>query len=384
MSAGSPHKRRSIFSTVTALSFSGRQEQDCIDYVAKRSASTEIVPISDEAQLTLTADGRLSESGYRFNVLGFISVCRAISTGLSRLFGEISGELPSRLVDIEACSIPSAVSIYNESLRVRFDSLRERSILVDHNERVIDGFLGLNHKLLDNSVFLELIQNERTAKTTETNFYRAELVGRELKVYILDPATRRTDIYTDPEHTFAAGWYFCNREDSGNSVRAVPCLYTRFGVAIAAEKQKQRLAHVGTDLAGRAGRLIASTLDQSFDFDELQKRVHALIEFKLGFTDVTAEFAGVSKKWSAYLVSAGIPKDMAKAIVKNAAMVGSDIVPRNPLDVYTKKVLVTRSGYDLVCAVLRYARNQPTHMREKMQAVGMSMLLPTAKKQFGV
>jgi len=379
--SGLPHHRRSMFSSIVALSFSVQQEQACADYLLKRSASTELVPISDAAQLTLTADGRLSESGYRFNLLGFNAVCIAIAGGLGRLFGEISGESASKFMDAEECSVPSAVSIYNEALRVRFESLRERSLLVDHQSRVIDGFLGLNHKLLDNSEFFEMIRNQMTTNEPDARFYRAELVGRELRVYIIDPSTRRTDIYSDAAHTFATGWYFCNREDAGNAVRALPCLYTRFGLALSDSGRNQRIVHVGTDLVGRTGALISQTFEKRIDLDELKTRVRALQQLKLGFTDDTEEFEGVCKKWSSYLIGYGVQKDMAKLIAKNSAMVGADIQPRNPLDVYTRKVLLDRTGYDLICSVLRHARNQPTSFRDKLQTVALELLLPKKKKQ---
>jgi hypothetical protein len=376
-------KQRSIFVPVTALSFAQSQERDCVDLIARRSAHTELVPLSDVEQLTLTAAGKFVENGYRFNALGFISVCDAIVPGLHRVFGELSGESPSKFIDADSYNLPAAVSIYNEALRVRFEGLRERNLLVDHNDRVIDGFLGLNHKLLDNSVFLEVIQNARAARPDDTNFYRAELVGRELRVYILDPASRRTDVHANPEHVFASGWYFCNREDSGNSVRAIPCLYTRFGVALRLESTKNRLAHVGTDLTGRAERLVGKTFNQTIDMSDVANRVNALLQFKLGFTDKKSDFDAAVKKWTTYLVNFGLSKDVAKTIVRNSAMVGADIEPRNPLEVFTGKVMAERNGYDLVCSVLKHARNQPTHVREKIQTVGLALLLPTTKKQFG-
>jgi hypothetical protein len=376
--SGLPNRRRSIFAPVVALSFSAQQEQECADYMLKRSASTELVPISDEAQLTLTADGRLSESGYRFNLLGFTAVCNAISGGLSRVIGEISGESPSRFMASGDYSVPSAVSIYNEAMRVRFESLRERNLMVDHQARIVDGFLGLNHKILDNSDFLGLIQNEMASNVPAARFYRGELVGRELRVYILDSSTRRAG---DSDQMFAAGWYFCNREDTGNSVRALPCLYTKFGVALGAISRKQRIAHVGTDLVGRTGALVSRTFEQTIDMDSLKSRLFALKKFRLGFTDDTNEFETVCKKWTTYLIGHGIMKDIARHISKNAAMVGADLNPRDPLDVYTKKVLVERTGYDLICSILRHARNQPTYLREKLQAVAMELLLPTKKKK---
>ncbi len=341
--------------------------------------------MSDAAQLTLTADGRLLETGYRFNVLGFTAVCAAISGGLIRVFGEISGESPSKLLSSSEYSIPSAVSIYNEAMRVRFELLRERNLLVDHGARVIDGFLGLNHKLLCNSDFFEAIKNEMESNVPEAQFYRAELVGRELRVYTLDTSNKWSVTLNGGEHTFASGWYFCNREDSGQSVKALPCLYTRFGIALGSTGRKNSLVHAGSDILGRASAMISKTFEHQIDLEPLQSRIFALRKFKLGFSDVPDEMELATKKWIAYLVNHGAPKEIAKQVVRNSAVVGADITPRDPLDVYTKKVLTERTGYDLICSVLRNARNQPTYFREKLQAIALELLIPTKKrKQFGV
>lgn len=367
---------QSVFAQIVALSFSARQETECLEFLQKRSAATELITLSDEAQLRLAADGRLIETGYRFNLLGFFSVCRAISSGLSRVFGEISGLTPSKLAANESCSIPAAVGIYNTSLRIRFELLRERSILVDHSARSVDGFLGLNHKFLDNAIFLETILAAMREQQPTAVFHRAELVGRELRVYILDAATRRSDIYTNPAHTFATGWYFCNREDSGNAVKALPCLFTKFGVAIDEQNNRRRVIHAGADLIGRATDLVRATYAKKTDLDKIRERVIALSGQSLGFGEEGAEFSAIVKKWTNYLVRFGVPREMAAVIAKNAGTVGKDLEPRDPLDIFTKKVLTERTGYDLVCATLRYARTLPSNHREKIQSVGMTLLLP--------
>lgn len=367
---------QSVFAQIVALSFSARQENECVTFLQKRSDSSDLITISDESQLRLAADGRLIETGYRFNLLGFFSVCRAISGGLSRVFGEVSGLTPSKLYALDACNVPAAVSIYNTALRVRFELLRERTLLVDNSTRSVDGFLGLNHKFLDNAIFLETILAAMREQQPSAIFQRAELVGRELRVYILDQDTRRTDVYTDPAHTYATGWYFCNREDSGNAVKALPCLFTKFGVAIDESGARKRVIHAGSDLIGRATDLIRSTYFKKIDLNIVRERVAALNGQPLGFEDGGPAFSETVKKWTNYLVRFGIPREMAAVIAKNAGVVGKDLEPRDPLDVFTKKVLAGRTGYDLVCSTLRYARNLPSNHREKVQSVGMALLLP--------
>lgn len=360
---------RSIFAPILALSFSAKQEQDCVDFIAKRNENLEIVPISDEAQILLQADGRIFDTNYRFNAISFAAVCNAISGGLHKVFGEISGEAPSKLAHADLWNIPAAVGIYNAALRVRFEILRERSLFLDHGSRVVDGFIGLNHKFLDNSGFLALIRSRMAAAKPTAAFHRAELVGRELRLYYIDTASRCNDIYSNPNHTFASGWYFCNREDSGNSIRTIPCLYTRFGLALLPDNKKYRLVHVGADLVGKAEAAIAHAIDYSFDMPGLRRRVQKLVDRKLGFTDNKSDFDQTAKKWATYLLQRGISKPVSAAIAKNAGLVGADLVPVDPVFAFSAEVLTKRSLYDLVCAICRYARNQPTLDRERLQAV---------------
>lgn len=377
----SPAVPRSIFAPIVALSFSAQQEQDCVDFIAQRNENLEVVPISEESQLLLKADGSLSEGGYRFNSISFTAICNAVSGGLSRVFGEVSGEMPTKLSYSDLWNIPAAVSIYNTALRVRFEALRERSLLVDHSSRVIDGFIGLNHKFLDNATFFAMVRDRVARMKPNARFHRAELVGRELRLYYVDPTTRRTDIHKDKNHSFAGGWYFCNREDSGNSIRTIPCLYTKFGLALLQDNRKYRLVHVGADLVGKTETAVGKALDYEFDMDELQKRVKYLTEQSLGFTDNKADFDVVVKKWAAVLFQRGINKPANELIARNAGIVGADLVAKSPLVAFSHEVLTQRSIYDLVCAICRYARSQPTVEREKLQATAMEFLVPVGAKK---
>lgn len=372
---------RSIFAPIVALSFSAQQEQDCVDFITRRNENLEVVPISDEAQLLLKGDGCLLENSYRFNAISFTAVCNTISGGLSRVFGEISGEMPTKLTYADLWSVPAAVSIYNTALRVRFEALRERSLLVDHNAKVVDGFIGLNHKFLDNVTFFSVVRERVAHVRPAAHFQRAELVGRELRLYYIDPTTRRTDIHENSSHSFAAGWYFCNREDSGNSIRTIPCLYTKFGLALLPDNRKYRLVHVGSDLVGKTETAVSKSLAYEFDMNALRQRVTYLTEQFLGFTDNKGDFDANVKKWASFLLQRGVNKPDNELIAKNAALVGSDLVPASPLTAYSREVLTKRTIYDLVCAICRYARNQPTIEREKLQAAAMEFLVPKNGKK---
>lgn len=371
---------RSIFAPVVAFSFAADQLEECRSFLEARSASTESVPIVEEPQLVMGPDGRILENGYRFNTVGFGALTSALSVGLSQLFNELSGENVRQLKMLgRSTDIAAAVSIYNTTLRVRFDALRERNLLVNHREHAVEGFLGLNHRLLDNSVFLETVTNELNDKQPQAEFFRAELLGRELRLYFIDPKSRRTDIYTDPRHTFAAGWYFSNREDAGNAIRASTCLYTKFGAALSKSGSGGRLNHTGADLVGRTAILAGHIAERAIDMDFVAKRVQELCRLSLDFSPDKTTMDAATDKWVAYLMKFKVPREDAKQIVKNAAVVGADTEPRDPIAIYTKEVLRTRTAYDLFCAILRCSRGQYHVLRDLLQTTALQLLLPELK-----
>jgi hypothetical protein len=376
------HNAGSIFAPVSAFAFTAAQFEDCKEFLATRAANTEIVPVVDEAQLSMTADGRLSENGYRFNAIGFAALSNSLSSGLNVLFTELSGE-NMRGVQIaeRATDVAAAVNIYNVTLRIRFEALRERSLLVNHREQSVEGFLGLDHRLLENSTFLNIVTNELFDKQPQAEFSRAELVGRALRLYFINPATRRTDIYSDPRHTFAAGWCFSNREDVGNAIHASTCIYTRFGIAVEPPHAAARLAHMGADLSGRTAILISRTAEKEIDMNLVAKQIQRLAQLPLGFSDDKTTNDAAHASWIANLLKFKIAKDEAKRVVKNASTVGADLAPRDPLDAYSKETLAARNGYDLFCSILRCSKNQYHGIRDALQTTAMKLLIPTKKTE---
>jgi len=377
---GAISRKRSIFAPVTALAFGANQFDDLKQFLAKRSENTEVVPISDVEQLLMSADGRLSENGYRFNYFGFQALANGLASGLSSLVIELSGESAATWAASVEPNLPVAVTIYNSVVRARIDAIRERSLLVDNQERVVEGFLGLNHRMLDNSAFLEIVANEMQEKQPRAQFYRAELVGRELRLFYIDPASRRKDIYSDSRHVLISGWSFTNSEDRGRAVSAGLCLYTRFGAALERPKGNLRLSHVGADIAGRAAILVARAAARELDMPAVVAQLGRLQTTPLGFVEEQEKFQATIDQWVEQLVRRGLIRDDARLIVKNAAMIGADVDPRDPIDAYTDAALGARTAYDLFCSLLRFARSEPAKTRDRMQMVAMDMVMPRARK----
>lgn len=374
--SGAAIRNRSIFAPVTALAFNAQQLADLKQFLAQRSEHTDCVPISDVEQLLLAPDGRLAENGYRFNYLGFQALASGLAPGLASVFSEVAGEQRIRANQEAEPSLQAAVSLFNLVARARIDAVRERTLLVDHRERVVEGFLGLNHRMLDNSAFLEIVTNEMQAQQPKARFQRAELVGRALRVFYIDPTSQRKDIYRDSRHTIAAGWSFNNSEDRHKAISAVLCLLTRFGSALERPRNNARMSHVGADLTGRTNMLVAKAVVRELDMPRIVTQLGRLQATPLGLTDDTEKFNSVVGEWIERLVRRGLLREDAKAIVTNAAMVGADLDPRDPAEVYTHHVLGARTAYDLVCSLLRFARDEPAASRDRLQMVAMEMMTP--------
>lgn len=368
---------RSIFAPVVAFSFSPRQFDDCEKFLALRSEATERVAVVDPRQLTMRHDGCLVEGGYRFNSLGFTAVTTALAVGLSPLFHELSGEnLQMRTIPKKEFDIAAAVSIYNTTLNVRFEALRERALLINSAEKTVDGCLGIEHKFLDNARFWQLVCDEMAAKQPDAEFQRAEIVGRELRLFFVNPKSLRNDIVADKRHTFAAGWCFSNREDVGKAIRASSCLFTRFGFAALPDKSK--LSHIGADLDGRTAILVSKAAEKEINMDVVARGIKKLTRTSLRFSD-DAGFTTTMNQWATQLARFKISREDAKRVVKHAAAVGSDTEMRDVFDAYTGDALRSRTGYDLFCSLISVARSSYHTQRDALQNAAMQLVMPKVK-----
>lgn len=373
--------RQSVFADVPAYSFSAVQEDDCRQFLTQRTADTESVPVVDPAQLLLAPDGSLLESGYRFNAVGFAALANALSRGLNSLFNELVGESHNTFdAAVRTGQVAKAAQIYNTALKCRFDTLAERHLLLNHRDKTVDGFLGLEHKFISNSHFFDVLIAEVTARQDSAAFYRAEVIGREFRVFFSDVSSRRDNFLRDRRHTFGAGWYFANREDTGRAIRGALCLLTKFGVAVEPKTKKTCLRHTGADLMGRVISLASYCAGRTLPMDDVCVAVQRMRKTNLGFSSRKEHMDAATAKIVRYLNKYKVSKEDAQRVCKNTFAVGADLVPRPLVEAYADEVVAARTAYDLFCALLRYSRNQYHTTRDVLQAAGMAMLkLPERK-----
>jgi hypothetical protein len=132
----------------------------------------------------------------------------------------------------------------------------------------------------------------------------------------------------------------------------------------------------GADLLGRAAVMISKSIEREIDMSVIAKNVNRLMSTSLNFSDSKAALDAATENWIEYLGRFKIARDDARQVCKNAAMVGADLDPRNPIDVYTREVMGSRSLYDMFCSILRYSRNQYHTTRDALQSAAMQLLIP--------
>lgn len=366
---------RSVFAPVVALAFNAQQENDCRNFLLQKTADTELLPIVDESQLIMSPDARIASTGYRFNAVGFAALANTLVVGLNGLFNELSGEARNAATSAaESGELLAAVSIYNTAVRTRFEAVRERALLVNHKEKTIDGFLGMEHRFMDNSVFLDMVSEEMRNNQDAASFYRAELVGRELTLYYSDAATKRTFHYAAAQYPVCGGWCFSNREDSGVAIRASVCIMTSFGAAVEPRTRSTSLPHVGADFAGRAAILLSKCAARKIDVDNVLVALRRLGNTSLNFTDNKKSIDAATTKLVRYLQRFKVPKEPAKNVCSNAASVGADLVRKTVIESYVKESLESRTFFDLFCSMLRYSRGQYRTTRDALQGAAMQLL----------
>jgi len=372
---------RSVFAPVESHSFGPAEYDACVGFLHQRAAATTIEPISSPEQLNLRADGVIAETGYRFSPIGFAAVASILSQGLSSVFNELAGEVRYKhAVGAAQSNVGAASAVFNIVLAANFEQIRERNLIVNAATKTIEGFLGLDHKFLDNSVFIDMISREIfDARGSDAKFYRAEIVGRELRVYYADDKNKWTYSYKDVGHAIGGGWYFSNREDTGTSVYATTCMLTKFGLGLVPDYGKNHVRHAGADIVGRSALLVNRVANSSLPSRAIiEQAFRKLSRTRLILNESQSMDAAINH-WANVLLRYKIAKDDAKKIVKNALLVGADTAPQDALAAYSRQVLASRTCYDLICAMLRHARGQYHTVRDAIQRVTMEIVLSNLK-----
>ena len=150
-------------------------------------------------------------------------------------------------------------------------------------------------------------------------------------------------------------------------------------MAVAAAKQEDKLSHIGSNLAGRTGLLVARAAKNTIQMQDVARSVRALAKTSLGFSDDKAANEAATEQWVAYLSKRGLFRRAASHLIKQALIVGSDLTPRDMYSCNDATLFASRTAYDLLCSVLKDAKTQYKVERDMLQSVAMKMLTPAVK-----
>ena len=246
--------------------FDGNQEAEFAQLVADLDDVTIKSPIGSIRELQLSPEGRLQNTGHRLSLLAFTQLCRFVATGLSGLLFDVSGyRMRTQTADI-ACSLPTAVKIYNTCLDLRFHSykgLHSKQMIRNRETGVIEGIVGAKYRYLPHRELYDAVKELLASHQPPAVFHGATLVGRRLGMVFRLTSPMFTVRGSRTRAKFFGRDYFANSEKGESGISActmlIPqsvtqsCLGYQFGDG--------RLSHSGRQLSRyRLQKLLGVTL----------------------------------------------------------------------------------------------------------------------------
>jgi hypothetical protein len=124
--------------------------------------------------------------------------------------------------------------------------------------------------------------------------------------------------------------------------------------------------------------LVSRAAAKTVDMGKLAKQIRDMLATPLKFSDNRAEFENTVRHWAYYISRFKVRYELARVISRHAALTGADIDPRDPIELYTKTALESRTAYDLLCSILRQSRQEYATYRDLLQGMAMRLLMPDA------
>ena len=207
------------------LHFRARENADTqreLESLLEAQADTKPVRIGDPADVLLDRQGRV-RGRYRLTSPALMQLGATLSPGLGQAVLNLAGARPRADFPNEAISSELAIRIINDVIRLRFELLRGRGMIVDHRARVVEGFVGSRYRFLSN---FEFYSRARKAVPRSARFHEAVVMGRQVLFRFLlpEPVTTLTAA-GGREEPFYGGWHFSNGELGDCCVRGSAFLY---------------------------------------------------------------------------------------------------------------------------------------------------------------
>ncbi len=360
--------------------FRASEGDELAAYLARRDRATRLLPIEQLATLAMNPDGTTQQGGYRYTVAGFQQLAQVLAPGLSTLVPELAGCFRRANAAQEFFDLTAAISLFNSVLTLRFELLQQKRLICNDQTKVLEGLAGSAHQCFDNQAVYRQATAAMQAAAVPTQFFGGEVVGRRLSLWYRSQAPLCRITQARQEYPFWTGYYFCNGEATGTSLRGTLAIYNRWGSCLERFQPGFRVMHAGRFFERRSEQLFQTVVGRTQDVRVLRPHLEDLLRRNLKLTgDEDARLQQQGRLTRILARRREIPQLVAADIVRKAMYVGQDKQPRTAQEMADPQLLAARTEYDLFCALLRQSRKLGPSRREHLEHVAYDLLMQNLK-----
>lgn len=377
MSTDAVGAHRRLYVPPTVIHFRRDRRDALVTTLREMGDNTMLQSPAEPQELQLRDDCTTVDGGYTYTTHGFKQLASILGPGVGRMIPDLAGTRRRDVPDAYLNGI-MAIRMLNSLIDLRFSAFDSHRMVCNTRTRMIDGFVGSAHQFLDNLLFFEAV-SQAVEQGIDIEFYAASLVGRRLFMWwrarqpclMVQAGNKTWPIYQ--------GYYFCNGESAGASVRATLALFTPVGICLGPYKHYgARITHRGRDFMVRLAAELQRTMLRELPLDEWRANIPAAINQSLGF-ETARELRPRKLRISALttiLRKFGVDSSLANEILTSALNIGREIgdpnaVPRYQLD----QLYASRTALDLLVCLLHLARRLDMSRRERLEQTAFHLLI---------
>jgi len=359
----------------TVNMFRRGQEADLAAHLERVEQDTNILPLMAPSELILGYEGETA-AGYKYTTLSFKEVCHIVCPGSKVMLNNLAGMTEKSRQNPELASGKMATDFFNEVMQLRFPLLESYRVIYNEKDQLIEGIVGSKQQILDNLTLFRQAQETIRTISTDVEFWSAAILGRKMLLWYRKPDPLFTRRLGEDVVSFYPGYYFCNGEARGTSVRGTAAIYTRYGVCLGPyDEFGGRLAHIGRDFHRRLDKMFGAVLSKELPVEELEAGCDSMCRTPLGYANLDKKARQERRQQlTRSLAELKVPSRIGAELVEDAALLGHDT--RQPhIPAYdTERVFASRTIFDLFCRVVKTARKINTRRREVLERAGYQML----------
>jgi len=354
--------------------FRRAEKQGLEQLLQKSERHTTIDPLVSTDELKLTTKATTVDRGYKYTYHAFIQMCQLLAPGLSTLLPDVSGAQRKGLDEAHIDS-RMAIDIFNGLVELRFSRLAGYRVIRNEADLQIEGIIGAKHRFLENNQLFQHAEQVLGRHDDPVNFHAGLVVGRQMMLWYRREQPFLEQLVDDEPWRFYSGYYFCNGESSGVSVRGTLAIFSKQGTCLAPiDEFGGRVTHIGKDFSQRLNRLFGTILSNEVPVDAVREGFRNLAQTDLGYGGLDEEARTErSSEITARLGDLRLSRRLADDVVERTLFQGKNPQPATPTYDW-ERVFRQRKMLDLFAVLVRVSRGLGLNNRERMEQVAYSLL----------